>query len=54
MIGVLIADGYIKVVGLDYPVLALTEKSKDILFSKVRFYARKTEVKNPSNIKSKI
>lgn len=45
LIGVLIADGYIKVVGLDYPVLALTEKSKDILFSKVRFYARKTEVK---------
>lgn len=45
LIGVLIADGYIKVVGLDYPVLALTEKSKDILFSNVRFYARKTEVK---------
>lgn len=45
LIGVLIADGYIKVVGLDYPVLALTEKSKDILFSKVKFYARKTEVK---------
>ena len=45
LIGVLIADGYIKVVGLDNPVLALTEKSKDILFSKVRFYARKTEVK---------
>ena len=45
LIGVLIADGYIKVVGLDYPVLALTEKSKDILFSKVKFYARKTEIK---------
>ena len=45
LIGVLIADGYIKVVGLDYTVLALTEKSKDILFSKVKFYARKTEVK---------
>lgn len=45
LIGVLIADGYIKVVGLDYPVLALTEKSKDILFSKIKFYARKTEVK---------
>ena len=45
LIGVLIADGYIKVVGLDYPVLALTEKSKDILFSKVKFYARRTEVK---------
>lgn len=45
LIGVLIADGYIKVVGLDYPILALTEKSKDILYSKVKFYARKTEVK---------
>lgn len=45
LIGVLIADGYIKVVGLDYPVLALTEKSKDILFSKTKFYARKTEAK---------
>lgn len=45
LIGVLLADGYIKVSGLEYPVLALTEKSKDILFSKVKFFARKTEVK---------
>ncbi|WP_299031642.1 HRDC domain-containing protein, partial [uncultured Anaerococcus sp.] len=43
LIGVLVADGYIKVVGLDYPVLALTEKSKDILFSKVKFFARRVE-----------
>lgn len=45
LIGVLLADGYIKVSGLEYPVLSLTEKSKDILFSKVKFFARKTEVK---------
>lgn len=43
LIGVLVADGYIKVVGLDYPVLALTEKSKDILFSKIKFFARRVE-----------
>ena len=45
LIGVLLADGYIKVSGLEYPVLALTEKSKDILFSRVKFFSRKTEVK---------
>lgn len=53
LIGVLIADGYIKVVGLDYPVLALTEKSKDILFSKVKFFARKTEINKKSKSKAK-
>lgn len=51
LIGVLIADGYIKVVGLDYPILALTEKSKDILFSKDKFFARKTEIKKASKNK---
>ncbi|WP_308652349.1 DNA helicase RecQ [uncultured Anaerococcus sp.] len=54
LIGVLIADGYIKVVGLDYPILALTEKSKDILFSKDKFFARKTEIKKVSKNKIKI
>lgn len=54
LIGVLIADGYIKVVGLDYPILALTEKSKDILFSKDKFFARKTEIKKASKNKIKI
>lgn len=43
LIGNLLADGYIKVVGMDYPILALTEKSKDILFSKEKFYIRKIE-----------
>ncbi len=43
LIGILVADGYIRVAGLDYPVLALTEKSKEILFSKTKFYARKIE-----------
>ena len=53
LIGVLVADGYIKVLGLDYPILALTEKSKDILFDKVKFYARKTEVKKTVNNKTR-
>lgn len=50
LIGVLLADGYIKVVGLEYPVLALTEASKDILFSKKKFYLRKKE-EDKSSIK---
>lgn len=45
LIGVLIADGYIKVLGLDYPILALTEKSKEILFSEVKFFVRETQDK---------
>lgn len=53
LIGVLVADGYIKVLGLDYPILALTEKSKDILFDRVKFYARKTEVKKSVNNKTR-
>lgn len=53
LIGVLVADGYIKVLGLDYPILALTEKSKDILFDKVKFYARKTEIKKSVNNKTR-
>lgn len=53
LIGVLIADGYIKVVGLDYPILALTEKSKDILYSKDKFFARKTDIKKVSKNKTR-
>ena len=53
LIGVLIADGYIKVVGLDYPILALNEKSKDILYSKDKFFARKTEIKKVSKNKTR-
>lgn len=53
LIGILIADGYIKVVGLDYPILALTEKSKDILYSKDKFFARKTEIKKVSKNKTR-
>lgn len=45
LIGVLIADGYIKVLGVDYPILALTEKSKEILFSEVKFFVRETQDK---------
>lgn len=53
LIGVLIADGYIKVLGLDYPILALTEKSKEILFSEVKFFARETQVKKAVKNKSR-
>ena len=43
LIGSLLADGYIRVVGVDYPILALTERSKDILFSREKFYIKKIE-----------
>ena len=43
LIGTLIADGYIRVSGLDYPILGLTRDSKKILFSERKYFARKTE-----------
>lgn len=52
LIGNLIADGYIRVSGLDYPILALTENSKKILFSETKFFARKTEVTKSHKHKS--
>lgn len=36
LIGTLTADGYIKVSGTIYPILKLTEKSKDVLFGEVK------------------
>lgn len=36
LIGTLTADGYIKVSGTTYPILKLTEKSKDVLFGQVK------------------
>ena len=36
LIGTLTADGYIKVSGTTYPILKLTEKSKDVLFGEVK------------------
>ena len=38
LIGLLTADGYIKVSGATYPVLKLTEKSKDLLFGKEKIF----------------
>ena len=38
LIGVLVADGFIKVSGMTYPILKLTEKSKDILFDGAKIY----------------
>lgn len=40
LIGILIADGYIKVSGFKYPILKLNEKSKEVLFSKKKVYIR--------------
>ena len=54
LIGLLTADGYIKVSGATYPVLKLTEKSKDLLFAKekisitIRQEDRKKDSKNTS------
>lgn len=54
LIGLLTADGYIKVSGATYPVLKLTEKSKDLLFGKekisitIRQEDRKKVSKNTS------
>lgn len=46
LIGVLIADGYIKVSGLKYPILKLNEKSKEVLFSKKKVYIRDLKEEN--------
>ncbi len=46
LIGVLVADGYIKVSGLNYPILKLNEKSKDVLFSKKKVYIRDLKEEN--------
>ena len=45
LIGTLIADGYIRVSGGQYPILKLTEKSKDVLFDneKVFVFENKTD-----------
>ena len=43
LIGVLLADGYIKVIGVEYPILALTESAKSLLFSKEKFYIRQRQ-----------
>lgn len=46
LIGILVADGYIKVSGLNYPILKLNEKSKDVLFSKKKVYIRDLKEEN--------
>ena len=46
LIGVLVADGYIKVSGLKYPILKLNEKSKQVLFSKKKVYIRDLKEEN--------
>lgn len=46
LIGILIADGYIKVSGFKYPILKLNEKSKEVLFSKKKVYIRDLKEEN--------
>lgn len=46
LIGVLIADGYIKVSGLRYPILKLTQKSKQVLFNDKKVYIRNIKAEN--------
>lgn len=51
LIGVLAADGYIKVTGAPYPVLKLTEKSKEVLLDgKIVLVNIKEEEKKPKEI----
>lgn len=51
LIGVLVADGYIKVTGTPYPVLKLTEKSKEVLLDgKTVLVNIKEEEKKPREI----
>lgn len=51
LIGVLVADGYIKVSGLKYPILKLNEKSKEVLFENKKVFIRDLK---EDNIKEKI
>lgn len=49
LVGVLVADGYIKVAGSFYPVLKLTEKSKEVLLEDKKVLVNiKEEEKRPS------
>lgn len=51
LIGVLVADGYIKVTGAPYPVLKLTEKSKEVLLDGKNVLVNiKEEEKKPREI----
>ena len=53
LIGVLVADGYIKVTGAPYPVLKLTEKSKEVLLDgKTVLVNIKEEEKKPREIEN--
>ncbi|MDD7306547.1 MAG: DNA helicase RecQ [Peptoniphilaceae bacterium] len=43
LIGTLIADGYIGVSGIEYPILKLTKKSKAILFGEKKIFIKEIE-----------
>ena len=46
LISTLIADGFIRVSGESYPILKLTEKSKEVLFDSSKVYINKTIEEN--------
>lgn len=54
LIGALVADGYIRVSGLKYPILKLTESSKEVLFSKKKIYVRDLKDENKKKTSRKI
>lgn len=43
LVEALIADGYISVRGLEYPILKLTEKSKEVLFGEKKVYIKEIQ-----------
>lgn len=43
LIGALIADGFINVLGIEYPILKLTEKSKKVLFGEKKVFIKEIE-----------
>mgnify|MGYP001115682272 CR=1 FL=1 len=51
LIGTLIADGYIRVSGNTYPILKLTEKSKDVLFDQKKVFVHQSQ-KEPKKEKA--
>lgn len=51
LIGTLVADGYIRVSGNTYPILKLTEKSKDVLFDEKKVFVNQSK---KESIKEKV
>ncbi len=50
LIGTLIADGYIRVSGGQYPILKLTEKSKEVLFDNEKVFVIENKVNSVKDV----